>query len=235
MKWYNGIMFVLTVACVGIVVLALTGCANTQMVEDAKRETEYRNEFSEYGKSQKPVKPGKVVRVAVEVCEPYDEGITLKDFLPDDGWKDVVLEEHERPKYTVLELKNGKTVYLYPGEQPKEKSEPGMGGFTYNPTPDKDDDIGGVQRGDATPYLSNLASTGNVEGEVKAKPFEQWYAEEEERLKKHKYRMQKLRLNYKCHTEMQEQVITEPIKMPKEWMDQWPSLRDQDIDKNSEK
>lgn len=51
MKWYNGIMFILTVTCVGIVVLALTGCANTAMVEDAKRETEYRKSLETYGES----------------------------------------------------------------------------------------------------------------------------------------------------------------------------------------
>ena len=44
MKWYNGIMFVLTVTCVSIVLLALTGCANTADVKTAKIEADYRKE-----------------------------------------------------------------------------------------------------------------------------------------------------------------------------------------------
>ena len=48
MKWYNGVMFVLTMTCVGILLFALAGCANTQMVEDAKRDTEYRKSLLEY-------------------------------------------------------------------------------------------------------------------------------------------------------------------------------------------
>jgi len=52
MKWYNGVMFILTATCVGIVILALTGCANTQMVEDAKSDTEYRKALENYGESK---------------------------------------------------------------------------------------------------------------------------------------------------------------------------------------
>ena len=48
MKWYNGVMFVLTMTCVGILLFALAGCANTQMVEDAKSDTEYRKSLLEY-------------------------------------------------------------------------------------------------------------------------------------------------------------------------------------------
>lgn len=44
MKWYNGIMFILTVTCVSIVLLALTGCANTADVKTAKIEEDYRKE-----------------------------------------------------------------------------------------------------------------------------------------------------------------------------------------------
>ena len=44
MKWYNGVMFMLTVSCVCIVILALTGCANVQQVKQAKDEQAFRNE-----------------------------------------------------------------------------------------------------------------------------------------------------------------------------------------------
>ena len=45
MKWYNGVMFILMVTCVGIVVLALTGCANIADMKTAKIESEYRKQL----------------------------------------------------------------------------------------------------------------------------------------------------------------------------------------------
>ena len=51
-KYYDFIMWVLTCTCVGIVLSVLAGCANTQMVEDAKRDTEYRKALENYGESK---------------------------------------------------------------------------------------------------------------------------------------------------------------------------------------
>ena len=53
MKWYNGVMFILTVTCVGIVLLALTGCANTQQVKEAKDEQAYREQLQQMSKGNK--------------------------------------------------------------------------------------------------------------------------------------------------------------------------------------
>ena len=42
MKWYNGVMFILTVTCVSIVLLALTGCANTADMKTLRLDGEGR-------------------------------------------------------------------------------------------------------------------------------------------------------------------------------------------------
>ena len=47
-KYYDFIMWVLTCTCVGIVLYVLAGCANTQMVEEARLDTEYRKSLLEY-------------------------------------------------------------------------------------------------------------------------------------------------------------------------------------------
>jgi len=44
MKWYNGVMSILTILCVGIVLFVLTGCANTQSMREAKDEQAYREQ-----------------------------------------------------------------------------------------------------------------------------------------------------------------------------------------------
>jgi len=42
MKWYNGVMMLITWICVGIVLFALIGCANTQSMREAKDEQALR-------------------------------------------------------------------------------------------------------------------------------------------------------------------------------------------------
>lgn len=104
-----------------IIFFGVTGCANTAMVEDAKRETAYRKSLENYGKDQKPVEPkGKIIEREVLVCDEI---------------------------YSTIEKETYKEVY-------------------------------------------NVTLTD------------------------------------KCHVEVRQSVETTPIAMPKEWMDQWPSLRD---------
>ena len=47
MRWYNGVMIILTVTCVGIVLLALTGCAGVgqQQYEIDKIDSAYRSKL----------------------------------------------------------------------------------------------------------------------------------------------------------------------------------------------
>ena len=45
MKWYNGVMGILTILCVGMVFFVLTGCANTADMKTAKIESEYRKQL----------------------------------------------------------------------------------------------------------------------------------------------------------------------------------------------
>ena len=42
MKWYNGVMGLLTILCVGIVFFVLTGCANTADIKTAKIDNQGR-------------------------------------------------------------------------------------------------------------------------------------------------------------------------------------------------
>jgi len=81
----------LSILVILLIAFYLIGCANTQMVEDAKRETEYRKSLENYGKDQKPVEAkGKTIEREVLVCdeihstikkEVYQEihGVTLED------------------------------------------------------------------------------------------------------------------------------------------------------------
>ena len=81
----------LSILVILLIAFYLIGCANTAMVEDAKRETEYRKSLENYGKDQKPVEAkGKTIEREVLVCdeihstikkEVYQEihGITLED------------------------------------------------------------------------------------------------------------------------------------------------------------
>ena len=51
MKYLEWLMFAIQVTAMAILLWALFGCANTTMVEDAKRETEYRKSLETYGES----------------------------------------------------------------------------------------------------------------------------------------------------------------------------------------
>ena len=42
MKWYNGVMGLLTILCVGIVLFVLTGCANTADMKTTRLDNEGR-------------------------------------------------------------------------------------------------------------------------------------------------------------------------------------------------
>jgi hypothetical protein len=74
MKWYNGVMSILTILCVGIVLFVLTGCANTADMKTAKIESEYRKQLRESVKN-KPVRKnlteGKLEQREVFVCDDY--------------------------------------------------------------------------------------------------------------------------------------------------------------------
>jgi len=48
MKYVEWIMLTIQVVVVAVICFAVFGCANTQMVEDAKRDTEYRKSLLEY-------------------------------------------------------------------------------------------------------------------------------------------------------------------------------------------
>ena len=42
MKWYNGVMGLLTILCVGIIFFVLTGCANTADMKTLRLDSEGR-------------------------------------------------------------------------------------------------------------------------------------------------------------------------------------------------
>lgn len=50
MKWYNGVMFILTVTCVSLVLLALTGCANVADMKTSRLENEGRKHSTDTNK-----------------------------------------------------------------------------------------------------------------------------------------------------------------------------------------
>ena len=52
MKYLEWLMFAIHVTVMAILLWALFGCANTAMIEDAKRETEYRKSLETYGESK---------------------------------------------------------------------------------------------------------------------------------------------------------------------------------------
>ena len=52
MKYIEWIMLTIQVVVVAVICFAVFGCANTQMVEDAKRDTEYRKALENYGESK---------------------------------------------------------------------------------------------------------------------------------------------------------------------------------------
>jgi len=162
----------------------------------------------------------------------YDDSIDFKlsDLWPNKEYMDIELEEHELPKYTILELPSGRKKIMFhtDGKDPRE-IKPKVLGFTV-PESDPDDWLGEVQRGDSVPYLSNLASTGNVDG-IQTDDFKEWYDSEIRKRKFHKWKMMQAEdrgvKKWKCETVIKQRPKNQAIEMPKEWMDQWPSLREE--------
>lgn len=230
MKWYNGVMGLLTIVCVSILILVLTGCANMAEVEENKRENAYRKAELNAWQNKSRVDIKEVEKYKSFECE-YDDSIMtrlLEKFESVDLSK-IELTENEMPKYTILELGNGKTkiVWQGDGEDPRKKKKK-VAGFTV-PEADPTDCIGDVCRGDAVPYLSNYFATGNVEGEQQ-ESFKEWYEKEIRKAKMHKYLTEHGKYGteyYQCNTvtRIKAKDANKPIEMPQEWMDQWPSTR----------
>lgn len=78
MKWYNGVMGLLTILCVGIVLFVLTGCANTQQVKEAKDEQAFRNEVM---KMKKGNDRDDLLLETVEERSYYEEVIRCENFV----------------------------------------------------------------------------------------------------------------------------------------------------------
>jgi len=84
-----------------LIVLFLVGCANTQMVKDAEKDTEYRKSLLEYTESQKKQKKevkGTTVKREVVVCDEYHSTIKRKIYEEVHG---TTLEEN--CYYTTIE------------------------------------------------------------------------------------------------------------------------------------
>ena len=91
--------------------------------------------------------------------------------------------------------------------------------------PDEDDWIGEVRRGDSVSYLSNLATTGNIDG--RGETYKEWYDYQVDERKYRKWLAKEAienndSSNWKCQMVTRKRPNT-PIKMPKEWLDQWPA------------
>lgn len=231
MKWYNGVMFILTVTCVGIVLLVLTGCASVdQQYERDNAETQYRKTLSWQDKQEIP-NDIEFEEYIVQECN-YDDSIKLdiSSLWPSSEWENIKLEEDELPKYQILELSNGRKKILFSGDgKDPTKNNKKVLGFTV-PESNPNDCIGEVCRGDSVPYLSNYFATGNVDG-IEYENFKDWYEREvrEAKLRKWTAGKQKYGLDhYVCEnvTRLRAKNANKPIEMPKEWMDQWPSLRE---------
>jgi len=76
MKYLEWLMLAIQMTVIAVIAWALFGCANTAMVEDAKRETEYRKSLETYGESKyKPEGTG-----AIEMPQEWmDQWPSLRD------------------------------------------------------------------------------------------------------------------------------------------------------------
>jgi len=71
-KYYNLIMWILIYLGFTILVFGLTGCANLDMVEQNKKETEYRKQTAEYVKSQETKKDSKAKNTSGPIEMPQE-------------------------------------------------------------------------------------------------------------------------------------------------------------------
>ena len=230
MKYIEWIMLTIQVVVVAVICFAVFGCANLESVEENKRETAYRKAELNAWQDKSDLSGKEWEEYESTECE-YDDSIMTRLFDSSNRVKldEIKLTEDEMPKYTILELGNGKTkiVWQGDGEDPRKKKKK-VAGFTV-PEADPTDCIGDVCRGDAVPYLSNYFATGNVEGEQQ-ESFREWYEKEIRRTKMRKYLAQNQKYGldfYKCKTVTNTRAkdANKPIEMPQEWIDQWPSTR----------
>lgn len=116
----------LSILVILLIAFYLIGCANTAMVEDAKKDSDYHKSLLSYHKNQIEDKKQDYAKESVKIqhCEPVEDGIItsmIKEWFSSDDWEDVVLEKHELPKYTTIDL-NGRTIYLYDDSENNEGS-----------------------------------------------------------------------------------------------------------------
>ena len=71
-KYYNLIMWILIYLGFTILVFGLTGCANLDMVEQNKKETDYRKQTHEYVASQETKKDSKAKNTSGPIEMPQE-------------------------------------------------------------------------------------------------------------------------------------------------------------------
>ena len=71
-KYYNLIMWILIYLGFTILVFGLTGCANLDMVEQNKADTEYRKQTAEYVESQETKKDSKAKNTSGPIEMPQE-------------------------------------------------------------------------------------------------------------------------------------------------------------------
>ena len=78
MKWYNGVMSILTILCVGIVLFVLTGCANVQQVKQAKDDQALREQVLKMPKGNDR---DELLLETVEERSYYEEVIRCENYM----------------------------------------------------------------------------------------------------------------------------------------------------------
>ena len=202
----------LTIAVIAVLV---TGCA-TNIPENFDRSLQN--------------KPVEYIETQERACY-YDdsrEGLTglfeITDFFNFDEhpYKSIELTESELPTKT----------QWYHRPKPKPSEIAGIEfkvGQNKNNRPselDEDEWIGEVRRGDSVSYLSNFASTGNVDG--RGETYKEWYDQEVDERKYNKWRAKEAienndSSNWKCQMVTRKRPKNTPYEMPQEWLDQWPN------------
>jgi cell division protein FtsX len=90
MKWYNGVMSILTLICVGIVLFVLTGCANTQSVRESKDDQALREQVLKIPKGNER---DQLLHDTVEKRSYYEEIVRCDKFVSQ-AKKEVMLEKY---------------------------------------------------------------------------------------------------------------------------------------------
>lgn len=116
MKWYNSVMFILTVACVSVVILTLTGCANIQQMREMKQDGEYRKQLNSMSKGSKR---DQLLLETVDERSYYEEVIRCDNYVSQ-AKREVAKERYGIELESDCEIEKVQRVRATPIEMPQE-------------------------------------------------------------------------------------------------------------------